>query len=90
MVRSQACHQGSAWEGISRSKYIVPVPDSPRDFLSHVLVSLGFLWPGTQNLARVVSHRVVNLRLDKSGRAGPLRPANLSGLGRAGPVGPEF
>ena len=34
--------------------------------------------------------RVVNLRLDKSGRAGPFRPANLSGLGRAGPVGPEF
>ena len=34
--------------------------------------------------------RVVNPRLDKSGRAGPFRPANLSGLGRAGPVGPEF
>ena len=28
--------------------------------------------------------RVVNLRLDKLGRAGPFPPANLSGLGRAG------
>ena len=27
---------------------------------------------------------VVNLRLDKLGRVGPFRPANLSGLGRAG------
>ena len=40
--------------------------------------------------AQCVMSRVVNLRLDKSGRAGPFRPANLSGLGRAGPVGPEF
>ena len=35
--------------------------------------------------AQCVMSRVVNLRLDKSGRAGPFRPANLSGLGRAGP-----
>ena len=32
----------------------------------------------------MVLPRVVNLRLDKLGRAGPFRPANLSGLGRAG------
>ena len=31
-----------------------------------------------------MSTPVVNLRLDKLGRAGPFRPANLSGLGRAG------
>ena len=31
----------------------------------------------------VIAYRVVNPRLDKSGRAGPVRPENLSGLGRA-------
>ena len=40
-------------------------------------------------LSQGLPARVVNLRLDKLGRAGPVTPRFSSELGRAGPLRPE-